>query len=462
MAKGLIQDATWRSSTLIVMESALILGAVAAAVYVQVGGATGTAGLAGLLPKAFVIVIVCQLCLYWGDLYDNPHSSGSYIELMIRTLQALGATCLLLAAIYALFPDLVIGRGVLTVVALLTTSGVVSWRMIFGWLSRRVGPRERLLMVGASSAGLGLARELHDNDEWGVQIVGVVDNDGATASGPRLPWLGGIEEIPSIVRSRGVDRVVVSLADARGKLPMDKMLEMKLDGVSFDYLASVYEEYTGKIAVENLRPSWLIFSPGFRKTRRLLALKRALDVVSALAGLILSAPLLAGLAAIIKITSPGPVFYSQRRVGRDSRLFTVYKLRSMCHDAERQTGPVWAARDGDTRITWIGRFMRRTRLDEIPQFWNILIGNMSFVGPRPERPEFVQSLSEQIPFYRQRHVIKPGLTGWAQVRYTYGATVEEAMEKLQYDLYYIKHLSVTFDLFTIFETIKTVLLRRGN
>jgi exopolysaccharide biosynthesis polyprenyl glycosylphosphotransferase len=243
---------------------------------------------------------------------------------------------------------------------------------------------------------------------------------------------------------------------------MDKMLEMKLDGVSFDYLASVYEEYTGKIAVENLRPSWLIFSPGFRKTRRLLALKRALDVVSALAGLILSAPLLAGLAAIIKITSPGPVFYSQRRVGRDSRLFTVYKLRSMCHDAERQTGPVWAARDGDTRITWIGRFMRRTRLDEIPQFWNILIGNMSFVGPRPERPEFVQSLSEQIPFYRQRHVIKPGLTGWAQVRYTYGATVEEAMEKLQYDLYYIKHLSVTFDLFIIFETIKTVLLRRGN
>ena len=165
MAKGLIQDATWRSSTLIVMESALILGAVATAVYVQLGSVAGLAGAGGLLPKAFVIVLVCQLCLYWGDLYDDPQSGGSYVELMIRTLQALGATCLMLAAIYALFPDLVIGRGVLTIVALLTTSSLIGWRVTFGWVSRHVGPRERLLMVGASSAGLALARELHENEE---------------------------------------------------------------------------------------------------------------------------------------------------------------------------------------------------------------------------------------------------------------------------------------------------------
>jgi lipopolysaccharide/colanic/teichoic acid biosynthesis glycosyltransferase len=168
------------------------------------------------------------------------------------------------------------------------------------------------------------------------------------------------------------------------------------------------------------------------------------------------------LAAIIKLTSAGPVFYSQRRVGLNSSTFTVYKLRSMCNDAERQTGPVWASPNGDARVTKIGRLMRRTRLDEIPQFWNILVGNMSLVGPRPERPEFVESLVEQIPFYRQRHVIKPGLTGWAQVRYTYGASVEEAMEKLQYDLFYIKHMSLRLDLFIIFETVKTVLLRRGH
>ena len=463
MAKGLIQDATWRSSTLIVMESALILGAVGVGVYAQLGAMSGAAGFAGLLPKALVITSVCQLCLYWGDLYDNPHSGGNRVELLIRILQALGATCLVLAVIYTLFPALVIARGVLTPAAVLAATGVIAWRVTFVWVTRQVGPRERLLMVGASAAGLALAQELHERDELGVQIVGLVDTDPRTAASEAvLPFLGGIEDIPSIVRARGVHRVVVSLADARGKLPMQKLLEMKLDGVTFDYLASVYEEYTGKIAIENLRPSWLIFSPGFKKTPRLLAVKRVVDVVSAIVGLLLAAPLLLILAAIIKLTSPGPVFYSQRRVGCDAKPFTVYKLRSMCADAERDTGPLWAPRGGDARVTRIGRLMRRTRLDEIPQFWNILIGNMSLVGPRPERPEFVRSLAEQIPFYGQRHVIKPGLTGWAQVRYTYGATVEDAIEKLQYDLFYIKHLSLSLDLFIIFETVKTVLLRRGH
>ena len=462
MAKGLIQDATWRSSTLIVMESALILGAVAAGVYVQLGADSSPAGFAGSMPKALVIVVVCQLCLYWGDLYDSPQTGTTHrLELLIRTLQALGAMCLVLAVIYTFFPGLVIGRGVVALATLLVASGVIGWRLTFGWLARHVGPRERLLMVGASTAGFALARELHDNEEMGVEIVGVIDTTEPLTSVPRLPYLGGIEDIPSVVRARDVDRVVVSLADARGKLPMQKLLEMKLDGVTFDYLAQVYEEYTGKIAVENLRPSWLIFTPGFRKTRRLLAVKRALDIASGLAGLMLSAPLLIVLAAIIKATSPGPVFYSQRRVGRDNQIFTVYKLRSMCDNAEGKTGPGWASGARDARVTRIGRFMRRTRLDEIPQFWNILIGNMSMVGPRPERPEFVQSLVAQIPFYQQRHVIKPGLTGWAQVRYTYGASVEEAMEKLQYDLFYIKHMSPSFDLFIIFETVKTVLLRRG-
>ena len=458
MAKGLIQDATWRSSTLIMTESALLLGAVVAGVYLQFGTMTEL-GDAALLPKALLIVIVCQLCLYWGDLYDHPRASN-HLELLVRTLQALGATCLVLAALYTMFPGLIIARGVLTPATILATAGVITWRVTYTWLSRRVGPRERLLLVGSSAAGLALANELHDTEDLSVQIVGLVDAD-PTVAAPALPWLGAIEEIPSIVRARNVDRVVVSMADARGKLPMQKMLEMKLDGVRFDYLAAVYEEYTGKIAVENLRPSWLIFNPGFRKPRRRLAVKRAHDITAASVGLLLAAPILLVLAVIIKVTSPGPVFYSQRRVGCNSQIFTVYKLRSMCVDAEKGTGAVWASRAGDARVTRIGRFMRRTRLDEIPQFLNILLGNMSMVGPRPERPEFVQSLEEQIPFYRQRHVIKPGLTGWAQVRYTYGSSVEDAMEKLQYDLFYVKHLSVSLDLFIIFETIKTVLLRRG-
>ena len=274
--------------------------------------------------------------------------------------------------------------------------------------------------------------------------------------------IGTIDDIPEIVRKADVDRVVVSLADARGKLPMAKLLDMKLAGVQFDHLATVYEEYTGKIAVENLRPSWLIFSEGFRKTRALVAMKRTADVAIAAVGLVLSSPLALLAAVLIKLTSKGPVLYHQVRVGQHGRDFRVHKFRSMRPDAEAETGAVWARAGNDPRVTPIGRVLRRTRLDELPQFWNVLVGNMSMVGPRPERPEFVEGLTKDIPFYGQRHVVKPGLTGWAQVRYTYGASVEDAMEKLQYDLFYIKNLSMPLDVYIILETVKTVLMRRGS
>jgi sugar transferase (PEP-CTERM system associated) len=255
--------------------------------------------------------------------------------------------------------------------------------------------------------------------------------------------------------------VVVSLADARGRLPMDKLLEMKLDGVSFDHLASVYEEYTGKIAVENLRPSWLIFSPGFKKGRFLRVAKRALDVGVAGAGLLLAAPVIVLVAIAVKWTSPGPALYRQERVGLRGRTFRVIKFRSMRQDAEKNTGAVWATK-GDSRVTPIGAFLRRTRLDEVPQLWNVLKGDMSFVGPRPERPEFVASLTQDIPFYGQRHTVRPGLPGWAQFRSTYGASIEDALEKLQYDLFYIKNMSIALDLFIIANTVKTVVMRKGG
>jgi exopolysaccharide biosynthesis polyprenyl glycosylphosphotransferase len=242
---------------------------------------------------------------------------------------------------------------------------------------------------------------------------------------------------------------------------MDKLLDMKMMGVTFDYLASVYEEYTGKIAVEHLRPSWLIFSSGFRKSRRTRATKRTLDTVVAAFGLIVGSPLFLLTAALVRLSSPGPIIYSQTRVGQHSQPFTIYKFRSMAANAEAQTGAVWA-RKNDARVTPIGSFLRKTRLDELPQLWNVLRGDMSLVGPRPERPEFVTDLLKQIPFYGQRHVVKPGLTGWAQVSYTYGASVEDSLEKLQYDLFYIKHLNLPLDLFIILKTIKTVILRKGT
>jgi exopolysaccharide biosynthesis polyprenyl glycosylphosphotransferase len=236
---------------------------------------------------------------------------------------------------------------------------------------------------------------------------------------------------------------------------------MKLNGVSFDHLASVYEEYTGKIAVENLRPSWLIFSDGFRKSRALSLTKRALDVVVAGIALVFAVPLMLLIAIAIRLTSPGAALYHQSRVGQHGRIFTLHKFRSMRTDAEALTGPVWASKEGDVRVTRLGAWLRRVRLDELPQLWNVLKGDMSIVGPRPERPEFVAELTTQIPFYGQRHIVRPGLTGWAQVRYTYGASVEDAMQKLQYDLFYIKNLSIALDVFIIAATIKTVLLHKG-
>jgi sugar transferase (PEP-CTERM system associated) len=273
--------------------------------------------------------------------------------------------------------------------------------------------------------------------------------------------VGTIDDIPSLISRLNVDRVVVSLSDARGKLPMDRLLYVRLhSGVGFDHLASVYEEYTGKIAVENLRPSWLIFSSGFRKTRVLMTAKRAVDLFLAGIGLAIGTPIMLMISALVKLTSRGPALYHQQRVGLNGRIFTVHKFRTMRQDAEAATGPVWSLPD-DTRVTPLGRMLRRTRLDELPQLWNVLGGDMSIVGPRPERPEFVTTLTEAIPFYGQRHAVKPGLTGWAQIRYTYGASVEDAIEKLQYDLYYIKNLSIAFDIVIVLETIKTVVLRRG-
>jgi sugar transferase (PEP-CTERM system associated) len=306
------------------------------------------------------------------------------------------------------------------------------------------------------------ALELYHRKELGVQIVGFVDPDKSKVGMPVINpgVIGTIDDIPRIIDTHFVDRVVVSLADARGMLPMDRLLEMKLNGVKFDHLASVYEEYTGKIAVENLRPSWFIFSAGFRKTRVIAASKRVLDIIAASVGLVLALPLMLMTTAIVKLSSRGPALYHQRRVGQNGHVFTIHKFRTMRTDAEAATGAVWASAS-DPRIFPLGRLLRRSRLDELPQLWNVLRGEMSLVGPRPERPEFVAQLAEQIPFYGQRHAVKPGLTGWAQVRYSYGASVEDAMEKLQYDLFYIKNLSIAFDLFIIFSTVKTVLLRRG-
>jgi len=454
-----------RRLVLVLFETVLIVSAAGAAAYLRLGRvqAWDLVVYEDGLWKALLWAGVTQVCLYYADLYDLRRMADRR-ELFVRVLQALGAASFVLAVVYFWLPDLIIGRGVFVIAAAFVVGLVPGWRLLFDWMGRQIAPRERLLLVGTSAAAVALARELHERrNELGVSIVGFVDPDPAMVGQPVLNpgVIGTIDDIPAIVQSHGVDRVVVSLADARGKLPMNRLLEMRLDrGVAFDHLASVYEEYTGKIAVENLRPSWLLFSEGFDQTRVTASIKRVIDLTIAIVGLVILAPVIAVIAALVRLTSPGPAFYHQRRVGENGRMFTVHKLRTMRNDAEAETGAVWASAN-DSRVTPLGSFLRRTRLDEVPQLWNVIVGEMSVVGPRPERPEFVSQLTREIPFYGLRHSVRPGLTGWAQVRYTYGATVEDALEKLQYDLFYIKHITVALDLLILFQTIKTVLLRRG-
>jgi len=242
---------------------------------------------------------------------------------------------------------------------------------------------------------------------------------------------------------------------------LQDVLNCKLSGVEVVDSPTFYEQLTGKLLIENITPSWFIFSHGFRVTYLFRIYKRAIDIISSMIGLILTLPLFPVLALLIKLESPGPVFFRQVRVGEREKEFVLYKFRSMGQDAESKTGAVWAEKN-DPRVTRFGRFLRNSRLDELPQLINVFKGEMSLVGPRPERPEFVAKLKEIIPFFSERHFIKPGLTGWAQVRYSYGSSVEDAIEKLRYDLYYIKNISLAFDFMIAIETVKVVLFGRGS
>jgi sugar transferase (PEP-CTERM system associated) len=263
-----------------------------------------------------------------------------------------------------------------------------------------------------------------------------------------------------IATEKGVHRVIVAMLDRRGTLPVEELLDMRLAGVKIEEATSWLEKISGRIEVEQLYPSWLIFTDGFRASSFFGMVRRALSFSVALIGLMMALPLMPFIYLAVKLDSPGPALYRQQRVGRGNSRFTCYKFRTMRQDAEADTGATWAT-DDDPRITRVGKFLRTSRLDEIPQLWCVLKGDMHFVGPRPERPEFVEWLSRTIPYYGVRHMVKPGITGWAQVQYKYGNTIDDAREKLQYDLFYIKNAAVGLDLLILFQTIKIVLLGRG-
>jgi sugar transferase (PEP-CTERM system associated) len=321
---------------------------------------------------------------------------------------------------------------------------------------------ERILIVGSGPFAIEIARETLGRPDAGYRVVGFVDNDpalvGKSLINPKV--IGLTSELGALVRSEHIDRIVVAIGDRRGQFPTEELLRLSLSGdVSIEESASFYERLTGRVLLDLIRPSWLIFSSRGRRARVNELAGTVMHRTVALFGAVLSFPIAIMTAILIKIESRGPVFYRQERVGKSGRTFMLMKFRSMRVDAEKD-GPVWAKTE-DERMTRVGRIIRKIRVDEIPQFWNILRGDMNFVGPRPERPHFIAQLAQEIPFYEQRHLVAPGLTGWAQIKYPYGASIEDAKQKLEYDLYYLKNQSITLDATIMFETIKTILLGRG-
>jgi sugar transferase (PEP-CTERM system associated) len=402
---------------------------------------------------------VCQLCFYYNDLYDLTvvHSNR---ELVVRLLQAAGAAAIVLAVACFTVPSLILDPSTFVTALGVFVVAVLTWRVTFNYLANDPHLEERVLILGTGNTARMLARQIGTQQDFAYRLVGFVEDREDNTHVRQHDILGGVDDIDRLVAERRVDRIVVGLSDRRGRLPIEQLLRAKVSGVRVEDATTTYERLTGKILVDDLKPSWLIFSDGFRASRWTRFVKRMLDLALSIIGVVLSAPLMALTALAIQLDSPGPALYSQERVGENGRVFKIFKFRSMRIDAEKPGAPIWAS-EKDPRITRVGRFIRLTRLDELPQLWNVMSGSMSFVGPRPERPFFVDQLAQQIPFYMQRHAVKPGLTGWAQVKYRYGSSIEDSMEKLRYDLYYIKHLSIFFDLTIVLDTVKVILFGKG-
>ncbi len=410
--------------------------------------------------KIIVISAAFIICLYYFDLYDSSILSNRR-EMSTRVIQVLGTVCIVLAVLYYIYPPLELGRGIVLIGFVFVALLLFLWRRLFLMVNGLPRFAERALILGEGPLARQLLNELGSRPELGVRVVaqipeGTGENGASTGRG----GVDGIEDLARYVDAERINQVIVALGERRGNLPVAQLLAMKGRGVLIQDGTEVYEAITGKIPIESLRLGWLLFSPGFHVSRALVIYKRLSSILVSLLGLLVALPLIPLVALAIRLTSAGPILYRQKRVGRDGSTFDCLKFRTMRADAEADSGPTWAD-DNDPRITPVGRFLRLSRLDEIPQLWNVLKGDMSLVGPRPERPEFVASLSRLIPYYYLRHTIRPGITGWAQIRYKYGNTVEDAKEKLRYDLFYIKNFSPGLDLLILFDTIKTILLGRG-
>jgi len=406
--------------------------------------------------KILAVTGLALICSHYFDLYDPARlAEGSLVY--FRLLVVLGTLSIILAALELCFPRFMLGKHALLLGLVILTFALITWRSSYGWLICRPYLTERIYVLGGSKLAQRLVEAISNRPDLGMEVAG-----WAETLSNELDTRKTLESsIAAVLKnSQRISRIVLAMPDRRGTIPVRQLLTLRLSGVRVEDATTLFEKISGQIEIDGLYPSWLILSDGFRINSAFVIARRVISILISLACLALVLPLIPLVILSIKASSPGPVLYRQKRVGRNGTVFNCYKFRTMRPDAEADTGPAWAG-DDDPRITRVGRILRKTRLDEIPQLWNVLKGNMAFVGPRPERPEFVEWLRQEIPYYDLRHIIDPGITGWAQVNYKYGSSVEDAREKLKYDLFYIKNMSFGLDLVTLLSTTKVVFLGRG-
>jgi len=444
---------------LILADAAILYSGVMLAMYLRLGisGSDNELNAKNGWLKVALAAAVSLAALYFYDLYDYVVMTNRR-ELLLRLVQSLGIAWVLLAFLFFFVPPLLIGRGVSVLSVPIILGMLLGWRIFIHHLTGHPEIGEKILVVGTGQTALDTAEAVWERRDAGYRIVGFVSENGAKPKQKlgRSEIIGRAIDLEGIIRNENIDRVVIAVRERRGAFPTEALLKMSLAGeVSIEECTSFFERITGKVHVDMLRPSWLIFASRRRGSPMRLLIREVVHRGLALFGFMVSLPIALLTAIVIKLESSGPIFYKQERVGKNGRIFNVIKFRSMRIDAEADGMPIWASSD-DGRATRVGKIIRKTRIDEIPQFWNILKGEMNFVGPRPERPHFVKQLAIEVPFYEHRHLVAPGLTGWAQIKYPYGASVDDAIQKLQYDLYYIKNQSLAL------ETVKTVLFGRGG
>jgi sugar transferase (PEP-CTERM system associated) len=410
------------------------------------------------IARGMLVTIIFQICLYYFDLYDLSFAS-SFSDTATRILQAFGVGCIVLAIIYYLVPIIIISSNIFWTGYIAICMSIAIWRFFYSMVLDRRMFTQPILLLGSGMMAEKISDEIESKRDSGYKIVALVANNNDTLRLYGIQTINDVNNLKQVVEDSKVEKIVVTLADRRGKTPIKELMACKLQGIPIVKGVEFYESLTGKIMVENVNPDTIIFSEGFKKSRLTLLLKRITDTSLAIVGLTILLPIIVLTSLLIKLESSGPVFYVQERVGEKRKTYKIIKFRSMSVDAEKN-GPVWAGKN-DSRVTKVGSFIRKVRIDEIPQMWNVLKGEMSFVGPRPERPVFVEQLEKIIPYYSLRHNVKPGITGWAQIFYPYGASAEDALRKLEYDLYYIKNMSIRMDLWVIFQTIKIILFQKG-